>query len=92
MAELRADRALTQEKLAERAELSARYIQRVEAGGENLTLLTLLRLAEALEVEPAEFLQQALRGPAKPGRPPKKSGTTASRKVASRRIPKTPIG
>lgn len=79
VAELRAEQGLTQEELAERAELSARYIQRVESGGENLTLLTLLHVADALRVEPADLLQQARRGPAGPGRPPKSGAKPSGR-------------
>jgi transcriptional regulator with XRE-family HTH domain len=41
-------RALTQEKLAERVDLNIRTIQKIEAGGVNILLTTVLRLQKAL--------------------------------------------
>jgi len=41
---------LSQEKLAERAGISAQYVSNIERGKENPTLDLLLRLAEALRV------------------------------------------
>lgn len=69
VAELRTARDLTQEKFAEKADVSARYVQRVEAGTENLTVRTLVKIANALHVElPALFI--ATEAPrARPGRP-----------------------
>ena len=50
VAELRAARSLTQAQLAERADVSLKYLQRVEAGGENLTIRSLVKLASLLGV------------------------------------------
>jgi transcriptional regulator with XRE-family HTH domain len=47
--ELRAARRMTQEHLAERCGVSARYVQQVEAGEQNLTLRSLVAFANALE-------------------------------------------
>jgi len=69
VAELRASRELTQEQLAERAEVSARYIQRVEAGTENLTVRTLIKMSNALRVTLAELLVTPVKPRARPGRP-----------------------
>jgi len=69
VAELRATRELTQEQLAERAEVSARYIQRVEAGTENLTVRTLIKMSNALRVSLAELLVAPSAPRARPGRP-----------------------
>lgn len=51
VARLRARRKLTQEKLAEKAEVSARYLQSVEAGEYLPTLPTLARLKSALRCD-----------------------------------------
>lgn len=69
VAELRAARELTQEQLAERAEVSARYVQRVEAGTENLTVRTLIKMSNALRVPLAELLVPPSASRARPGRP-----------------------
>lgn len=55
--ELRNKRGLTQANLAFEAELSVSQVQRIEYGNHNLTILTLMALANALEVEPAELLK-----------------------------------
>jgi transcriptional regulator with XRE-family HTH domain len=69
VAELRAHRELTQEQLAERAEVSARYIQRVEAGTENLTVRTLIKMSNALRVPLGDLLVTPAMPRARPGRP-----------------------
>ena len=48
--EIRKSQGLSQEKLAERASISAQYVSNIERGKENPTLDLLLRLAEALRV------------------------------------------
>ena len=48
--EIRRRQRLSQEKLAERAGISAQYISNIERGRENPTLDLLLRLADALKV------------------------------------------
>ena len=73
VAELRASRELTQEQLAERAEVSARYIQRVEAGTENLTVTTLIKMSNALRVSLGELLIPPTAPRARPGRPKRTS-------------------
>jgi len=54
---LRARRPLTQEKLAEKANLSARYIQSLEAGEYFPSLGTLVRLRAALRCEWEELFK-----------------------------------
>jgi transcriptional regulator with XRE-family HTH domain len=49
--ELRQNKKLTQEKLAERADINAKYISRIELGMENPTIDLFIKLAKALEVE-----------------------------------------
>jgi transcriptional regulator with XRE-family HTH domain len=50
IAELRAPLKLTQEALAERLGVSDKYIWRVEAGRQNLTIESMVRIARALRV------------------------------------------
>jgi transcriptional regulator with XRE-family HTH domain len=47
---------LTQEQLAEAAELDRSYIGGLERGERNLTLLNLLTVAKALKIKPAQLL------------------------------------
>ena len=53
---LRKRRGLSQEDLADRAAISAKYLSRVEVGRQSPTLDVLLRLANGLDVEPYELL------------------------------------
>ena len=75
VAELRMNAGLTQEQLAVALRVSTRWVQRLEQRGENLTLHTLVKLANTLEVTPQSLLDEpspearAARGP---GRPPKR--------------------
>ena len=55
--EIRKTRGLSQEKLAERAGISAQYVRNIERGVENPTLDLLLRLAEALKVSLGEMCE-----------------------------------
>jgi len=54
---LREKRGLTQEQLAERAEVSATYIGFIERGDNVPTLIIMLQIASALGVRPAELLR-----------------------------------
>lgn len=49
--ELRADRRLSQEQLAERMEANVTYLSSIERGRENPTLDLLMKLADALKVD-----------------------------------------
>lgn len=53
---LRKARKLSQEALADRADMSAKYLSRIEVGRENPTVDILLRLADGLNIEPYEIL------------------------------------
>ncbi len=54
---LRATSGLTQEKLAEKADITARYLQTLEAGNFGGSLAVLVRLRRALGAEWTELLQ-----------------------------------
>ena len=56
IAELRRKKALNQKTAAEKADLSYRYYQSIEAGDANLTLSTVFRIADFLEVPPSRIL------------------------------------
>lgn len=65
---------LTQEDLAERCELSFRYISRVEQGGADLRLSTLFRVAKGLGLHPSALLEGILiEEPEKAVRRPRKT-------------------
>jgi transcriptional regulator with XRE-family HTH domain len=52
----RTSSSLTVKKAAERAEMNSRHWQKIEAGQSNTTLFTLVRIAQALDVEPGHLL------------------------------------
>lgn len=55
--QVREGKKLTQERLAELAELDPTYISGIERGVRNLGLLNLLRLAKALDIPAAKLLE-----------------------------------
>lgn len=50
-------RGLTQRALAERTGLNVTYLGEIERGVRNLSVLTLLRIADALQLRPSRFLR-----------------------------------
>ena len=52
---------MTQEELAERAGLSARYVGAIEVGDVSASVTVLGRIAEALGVEPGDLLRRSSR-------------------------------
>jgi transcriptional regulator with XRE-family HTH domain len=54
--EVRKERALSQESLAERAEIHVNHLRRIELGQANPTYLVLLRLSRAFDMPLAKFL------------------------------------
>ena len=72
VAELRAQKGLTQQTLAEELDLSWKYLQQVELGLENLTLKSLVRLSNALGATPVDLLSAPVSRKRRPGRPRKR--------------------
>ncbi|WP_434043042.1 MULTISPECIES: helix-turn-helix domain-containing protein [Sorangium] len=68
---IRLKRDMTQEALAEAADLHLTFIQRIEAGRVNPSVGVLVQLADALEVSPGILLRPATMPEVKRGRPPK---------------------
>jgi transcriptional regulator with XRE-family HTH domain len=77
---LRVTRALSQERLALAAGIDRAYVGRVERGSENVTIMTLEAMANALGVPVAELLTEPDPGtpqplPLRAGRRPKSEPT-----------------
>lgn len=71
MRRLRLKKGLTQEAIAEAAELDLRFLQRVERGQTNVGVAVVVALADVLEVAPGMLFRKAALLAAKPGRPKK---------------------
>jgi transcriptional regulator with XRE-family HTH domain len=54
---LRQERNLSQEKLAEKARVHRTYVGSLERGERNVALINIVRLAEALGVDPCELVK-----------------------------------
>lgn len=54
---IRNDRGLTQEKLAELAGLDRTYVSSVERGHRNISILNIIKFANALSVTPSSLLE-----------------------------------
>lgn len=77
VAELRVEAGLTQAELADKANVSVKYLQRIEAGQENLTLRSLAGLADVYGVEVVAFFQPPAMLSTQRGRPPKNRDPSA---------------
>lgn len=72
VAELRNERGWTQEQFAERLGYSTKYVQRIEAGRLNLSIRSLVRLANVLRTRSIELLVMPASLATKTGRPKKR--------------------
>ena len=66
---LRNSARLTLKRSSERAEMHWRHWQKIEAGQVNITLQTLVRLADVLGIDPADLLREPKEGMPKGGAP-----------------------
>lgn len=93
---IRSERGLTQERLAEAADVHLTFLQEIERAQANPSIAVLVAVADALEVELSELLQQAEMPEIRRGRPrkapveaappapePAKPARKASKKAAS---------
>ncbi len=77
--ELRAEREVTQEELAERVGIFRTYMSRIETGVANPTLTLIHALADALKVPVEALFEVSLKGAAKAVPARTRSQQTASR-------------
>ena len=73
IAELRRAQGLTQAELASKLDVTTPWVSRVERRGENLMVATLVKIANAIGVEPRELWEKPGPGapPVRRGRPPR---------------------
>lgn len=69
IAELRRKRRLTQAQLAEKADVSVKYVQRIEAGATNLTIRSLVLFANVLGTRIGELFRAPSTRTVRRGRP-----------------------
>lgn len=55
--QLRLERHLSQEDLAELADLHRNYVSQIEGGRRNISLLNILKLAHGLRVKPTKLIE-----------------------------------
>jgi transcriptional regulator with XRE-family HTH domain len=68
---IRTKQGLTQEDMVDEADLDLRHYRRIERGDANLSLATLVTLADVLDVTPSQLLRRAAPPPPpRKGRPP----------------------
>jgi|SRR5579859_7925143 len=86
IAELRIKLGLTQAELADRVGVSSKYLQRIEWGQENLTVASIVGLANVLDVAPIAFFKPARLRNAGAGRPPLPKPRPKALRISKRRI------
>jgi transcriptional regulator with XRE-family HTH domain len=89
---LRRSKGLTQEALAEAADLDVRFLQRIERGETNLGVAAVVALADALNVSIGMLFRKAKLLEATPGRPAKPGRSAKPRAASSTRPPRDSSG
>jgi transcriptional regulator with XRE-family HTH domain len=89
VAELRAGRGMTQDQLSAKLDVYVQYLQRVERGVENLTVASLVRVADALEAHVADLFAVPATRTVRPGRPRKLPRGPDEAVSTSRKIPQS---
>jgi transcriptional regulator with XRE-family HTH domain len=92
VAELRAGRGMTQDQLSAKLDVYVQYLQRVERGAENLTVASLVRLADLLEAHVADLFAAPASRTVRPGRPRKAPQNSDGVLSTSRKQPKSSRG
>jgi transcriptional regulator with XRE-family HTH domain len=92
IAELRIERGLTQQEFAGQLRIAVRYLARLEAGGQNMTIHRLVWLARALRVRVVDLLKPPRTREVSVGRPKRQSPTTAASVDVSQRAAEGPSG
>jgi len=82
VAELRERSGSTVGELAHALDVGDRYVQRVEAGQENLTLESLAKLGRVLDIPVVEFFMAPTKRERPPGRPAGRAEQAPRRRVA----------
>jgi transcriptional regulator with XRE-family HTH domain len=79
VAELRAELELTQDEFSAQVGIGLKYLQRIEAGRENLTIESLVKLANHLNTRVTALFEPARTQAGRRGRPLRRvsSGTTS---------------
>jgi len=75
---------LTQEEFAEKAGLDLRFFRFVEQGVKDVAVSSLVRLAAALNCDPADLLQRAEPVERRPGRPKQTPSSTTTARRSNR--------
>jgi transcriptional regulator with XRE-family HTH domain len=70
--ELRMERGMTQESMAERLDMITSNYAKIEQGRVNVTVTTAVHVANGLGVEVGDLFQPPTIKKARPGRPPKR--------------------
>jgi XRE family transcriptional regulator, regulator of sulfur utilization len=69
IAEVRRDRGWTQQEAADRLRIEVQSMQRIERGGSNLTIRTLVKIANCLGVRTKSLFDEPTARERRPGRP-----------------------
>lgn len=84
IADLRSTCGITQEELSQESEVDVRYLQRIEAGEKNVTIETLVRIANVLRVQIVDLFTKLDRSAAEAVEPVSQTRIGRSRRKSRR--------